>query len=228
MGRRRVTVIALGLLAALALAGAVWAQVSSQFDLSWHVIASAGGEKQSANYLVQDTLGQWVGDIFSCGRREAQAGFWYGVVLAPPPQCERFLPLTLRNFVPCFVGAGEVEPNNTYGDATGPLCSGRDYRGYPNDTNDYFSLYLQTTGSVHVALANHTGGNVQLVLYYQTPTTPCPNHQDPNYPTICARDFQGPFGIGFNATAAGWYYIRIYTGSHHNNTTQYTLQATYP
>ena len=219
MSGRRIVATALGLLVVLSLTAVVWAQISTNFDLSWRVVAGGGGERQSANYRVQDTLGQWVGDILSCGWREAQAGFWYGVVLAPPPQCKVSVPLTSKNSVPCFVEPGEVEPNNTYADATGPLCSGQDYSGYPDDTNDYFSLYLRTSGPVNITLTNHTGGDVQLVLYYQTPTTTCPNNQDPKYPTICARDFQAPFGIAFNATAAGWYYIRIYTGSHHNNTT---------
>ena len=73
-----------GLIAGIMLAGVALAQVSTHFDLGWHVFSSGGGERQSANYLVQDTLGQWTGGTSSSADTELEAGFWYGVALATP------------------------------------------------------------------------------------------------------------------------------------------------
>jgi hypothetical protein len=226
MKRRRGIVIAVGMLVILSLTAVVWAQVSTNFDLSWYILADGGGERQSANYLVQDTLGEWVGDTSSCGWHKVQTGFWYGVVPAPPIQCKVYLPLTLKNHWP---GPWEDEPNNDYSQANGPLRSGEDYFGFPNDTNDYFSIYLQAAGSINITLTNQTGAGVELLLYYQTPFASCPNSQVPQDSRVCARDFGAKtnFAVAYNATNGGWYYIRIFTGSNYNNT-KYTLRTTYP
>jgi hypothetical protein len=47
-----------GLLAGLVLAGIALARVLTNFDLGWHVLSSGEGERESANYLIQDTLAQ--------------------------------------------------------------------------------------------------------------------------------------------------------------------------
>lgn len=237
MKERRVIVIALSVLVILSLATVALAQISANFDLSWHVFGSGGGQSESANYRVQDTLGQWTGGTSFSAQHQVQAGFWNGVVLAPaPPPSIVYLPLTLRNYVtyfevPCqdIQALCEVEDNDDYPDANGPLRSGQEYRGYPNDTEDYFSIYLQTTGLISITLRNYTGGGGQLLLYYERPPQTCLNPQEPVVPRICARDYQGPdFDISYSATQAGWYYIRIYTANNPNSTTRYRLRVIYP
>jgi hypothetical protein len=52
--------IGIALVLGFLLAGNALGQVSAGFDARWSRFASGGGERQSANYLVQDILGQWV------------------------------------------------------------------------------------------------------------------------------------------------------------------------
>ncbi|MBN1920197.1 MAG: hypothetical protein JW892_03050, partial [Anaerolineae bacterium] len=128
-----------------------------------------------------------------------------------------FLPLVLRDYVRYFEGPWEVEPNNTYLQANGPLISSLDYRGYPNDERDYFSVYLRQPGSITIDLTGHTGQGLQLHLFYGPPQVG----------GSVRHDYEPPYQIIYNGQA-GWYYIYIYTTGGYNSTTPYTLRVTYP
>lgn len=113
----------------------------------------------------------------------------------------------------------EAEPNNIYLSANGPLVSGRDYFGYPNDdggtSKDYFGVYLASSGRLIVDISNHTGGGPQLQLFYQDSS-----HSvgfDPDAPYHI--DYTGP---------AGWYYVYISSSEPFSTDTPYTLRVTYP
>jgi hypothetical protein len=126
-----------------------------------------------------------------------------------------YLPLTMRDYISYFEGPWEREPNNSYLEANGPLRSGRDYYGYPNDAKDYFSIYLRTSGKITIDLTNHTGTGVQLQLFYQTPGN------------VVGYDWAPPYHIEYTGPA-GVYYIYIYTAGGYNTITPYTLRVTYP
>ena len=85
--------IALG---ALAQGGVVLAQVSTNFDLSWHLLSGGGGSRSSANYQISDSLGQWVGQSSSSTGYQIESGFWYGTIISKEGR-EIYLPLVLRN-----------------------------------------------------------------------------------------------------------------------------------
>jgi len=129
--------------------------------------------------------------------------------------CALYLPIVVKDYVSHFAGPWEVEPNNTWQQANGPLISGRAYYGYPNDTRDYFSIYTRRAGQITVSLTGHTGHGVQLQLFYQGIN----NRVD--------HDLEAPYEITYSGPA-GWYYILIYTESGHNEHTPYTLRVTYP
>jgi hypothetical protein len=112
-----------------------------------------------------------------------------------------------------FEGPWELEPNNSYLEANGPLRSSRQYYGYPNDQKDYFSVYLSGNGQITVDLTNHTGQGVQLLLFYQSPNNRVGWSTTP------------PYHIEYTGLA-GWYYIYIYAESGYNTITPYTLRAT--
>ncbi|MBC7250254.1 MAG: hypothetical protein H5T62_08210, partial [Anaerolineae bacterium] len=126
-----------------------------------------------------------------------------------------FLPLVLRDYIRYFEGPWEMEPNNSYLEANGPLRSGQDYYGYPSDEKDYFSIYLRTGGRILIDLTNHTGTGVQLQLFYQSPGN------------RVGYDLDAPYHIEYTGSE-GWYYIYVYTAGNYNTTTPYTLRATYP
>jgi hypothetical protein len=79
MAQKRLLVWALGFAAALLLTGAVLAQVSTNFDLSWHLLSGGGGSRSSTQYQVDDSLGQWAAQPSSSATYEIAPGFWYGV-----------------------------------------------------------------------------------------------------------------------------------------------------
>lgn len=111
----------------------------------------------------------------------------------------------------------ENEPNDPYTEAGGPLISGVNYYGYPNDAKDFFKFYVPSAGAITINLTNHTGGGVQLQLFFQQVDVA---HR-------VAYDLSAPYRINYNGQP-GWYWIYIYTASGYNSTTPYTLQVTYP
>ncbi len=96
------------------------------------------------------------------------------------------------------------------------LRSGRDYQGFPDDRNDYFVFRIATGGPVIIDLSNHTGQGTQVQLYYESTAN------------LVSFDAEPPFHIGYNAAIAGRYFIRIVALSGYNNSTAYTLRATFP
>ncbi len=58
----------------------------------------------------------------------------------------------------------EQEPNYPLASANGPLLSGLNYYGYPNDTDDYFYFQVASRGQVIIDLTNHSDQSVQLLL----------------------------------------------------------------
>jgi hypothetical protein len=125
------------------------------------------------------------------------------------------LPLMVQNYLPLFEGPWEMEDNDSSQEANGPLRSGVDYYGYPDDSRDYFSVYLRTDGDIAIDLTDHTGQGVQLLLYYES------------IEDLRDRVWKEPYHIDYSGPS-GWYYILIYTESGHNSDTPYSLRVSYP
>jgi hypothetical protein len=135
--------------------------------------------------------------------------------------CKVFLPLVFKDHKLAFEGPFEQEDNDSTAQANGPIHSGQDYQGYPDDANDYFSFSTGATGDIAINLSNHIGSGVQVILYYQTTDQRVePVCQKPDGGTSCA--------ITYPSQPGGLYYLRIYTASGFNTTTPYTLRVTYP
>jgi hypothetical protein len=69
-----------GFIAGLMLTVTVLAQVSTHFDLGWHLLSGGGGNRSSSNYRVDDTLGQWAAGTSSSTNYKIEPGFFYGAV----------------------------------------------------------------------------------------------------------------------------------------------------
>jgi len=80
----------------LALSVPVLAQVSSNYDLSWHAIAGGSGRMESAGgHTVLGTAGQpLIGKMTASSGHTLCSGFW----CAAAEQYRIYLPLTIRNF----------------------------------------------------------------------------------------------------------------------------------
>ncbi len=91
-------IIALAVPICLALVGAVWAQVSPNFDLSWHVIGGGGRDMTSTTHTHRGTLGQFAIGPATSSSHHLGAGYWYGIRLAPT--FGLYLPLVTKNAIP--------------------------------------------------------------------------------------------------------------------------------
>ena len=126
-----------------------------------------------------------------------------------------FLSGVVRNYDPYW----EIEDNDSYNQANGPLVSGRFYRGYPDDLKDYFFFDSSSYGDITIDLFNHANKDVQLLLYYGRPLQSGDE---------VARDTKAPYHINYKGPS-GRYYVYIYSvGSGFNTTIPYTLQVRYP
>jgi hypothetical protein len=159
-GLRR-TLLRLGVVAGiLGLSALVLAQVSTHYDLGWHLLSGGGGARSSTTYRVDDSLGQWVSETSASTSAKIEPGFWYGMASAP---CTRPLvgvaieapPTGYIDTTYSFVGL--IDPD----DATAPIyyewspepVSGQ---GTPGATYQW-----ATGGSYTVNLAVHNcGGTV--------------------------------------------------------------------
>jgi hypothetical protein len=114
-----------------------------------------------------------------------------------------------------FEGPDEVEPNNTWQQANGPLRAWRDYHGYPDDKKDYFSIEVYKPGEITIDLTGHTGEDVQLQLFYESTSNRVASATAP------------PYHLEHTGNP-GTYYIYINTGRGWNTDTKYTLRAGFP
>ncbi len=86
---------ALSLCLLLAVVAPVLAQVSANYDLSWHVVAGGGGSAADANHLLMGSIGQpLTGETVSSGHSLC-GGFWCGSGVTP--MWRVYLPLVLRS-----------------------------------------------------------------------------------------------------------------------------------
>lgn len=108
----------------------------------------------------------------------------------------------------------ELEPNSSADVANGPLNSGLNYYGFPNDTSDYFTFETSTRGQITIDLNNHTGQGIQLLLYRPAGT-------------LVQQDIQPPYHLEYTGDP-GRHYARIYAAGGFNSTTPYTLWVVIP
>ena len=107
----------------------------------------------------------------------------------------------------------EQEPNYPLAQANGPLRSGIDFYGYPNDNYDYFFFQASSRGQVTVDLTNHTGLGLQLVLRTSNGSQVVYDYSPP-YHLVATVD-------------PGRYYVQLYATGNFNNNAPYTLQVVY-
>lgn len=108
----------------------------------------------------------------------------------------------------------ELEPNNSADVANGPLNSGLDYYGFPNDVSDYFTFETSTRGQITIDLNNHTGQGIQLLLYQAAGN-------------LVQQDIEPPYRLEYMGDP-GRYYVRVYSTGGFNITTRYTLRVVIP
>jgi hypothetical protein len=129
----------------------------------------------------------------------------------------QYLPFIIHNERAYYSGPWETEPNTPYTLANGPIGSGQEYYGYPDDLRDYWSFYATSDGPMSISLENFSANGGQLQLFYQVATET----------TRVAYDITAPYQINYSGPA-GLYYIFIAAESGPNTLTPYTLTAQFP
>jgi hypothetical protein len=180
-------------------------------------VDGGGGTSNRESYAVSGTAGQPDAGAMSGGNYIVTGGFWGTEGALRGIRYDVYLPTTLKTHEAYrfYEGSFETEDNDFYTQANGAMYSEKDYYGHPDDAKDYWSLYMETPGTVIVDLTDHVGDGVQLQLLYKGAS----NRVD--------FSLAPPYHIEYNGLE-GWYYIYIYTASGYDDTTQYTLRATFP
>jgi hypothetical protein len=182
-------------------------------NLSWWVIGSGGNRLSSGNVVLQSTLGQPLAYRASNGNLALCAGFW----CATGGDYEVFLPVVMKQFCGGFAGPSELEDNDHWSRANGPICSGRIYSGTltPGDY-DWFSLEKPAGGRISIAETGQLEGSGLTLFYEGTPLQQVHHVGEAPYSYECTE----------KCSAGGRYYIRLVSGS--AVAVPYTLQVTFP
>lgn len=72
------------------------AQGSSQYRLSWNVIAGGGGASHSSQYALSGTTGQTAPGAATSPYYRLGSGFWYGFGMRAVPGYKLYLPSILK------------------------------------------------------------------------------------------------------------------------------------
>ncbi len=162
--------------------------------------------------------------VLTCPKRDQR-----DVVRPQGPRCDIgavevfqgkfYLPVALQGAIPPSNGTTEIEPNNLAAQANGPIQLGVDYKGFPDDANDYFKFVMPSAGQVTLSLTGHSGEPLNL-LQLQL--------RDASDAQITFA-FATPFKI-ITTVPAGTYYARIFYAAPgpYNTATQYTLRVSSP
>lgn len=127
-----------------------------------------------------------------------------------------------RSFLPSqiyglsgFLGPFEIEPNNSTGEANGPILLNRNYQGFPNDLSDYYYFDLAAPAQIGVTLTGITGTDPQLHLYYNSSAS------------RVGYDPTPPYNIVY-AAQPGRYWVRVVVVGNYNTSNAYTVRVSNP
>ena len=81
MNRLRTSILVLTTLLVFGLAGIVWAQTSSNYDNSWHVLSAGGSAGMTLDgRTILGTLGQFAISPAASDQISVVSGFWHGTL----------------------------------------------------------------------------------------------------------------------------------------------------
>jgi hypothetical protein len=137
-----------------------------------------------------------------------------------------YLPIVMKGY--CGCGPDNYEPNDSCGQAYGPLTSGQTYQSYISccdvptyKKSDYFYIDISTTNAINVYLTNIPAGADYDLYLYRNPA------DDPNNPAAESEGTGSSETISsYSPPATGRYYIRVY-GRSGSSTSPYSLRVTY-
>ena len=173
-------------LAALTLTVIVLAQVSTHFDLGWHLLSGGGGSRDSTHYRVDDSLGQWAGGSSASDNAELAPGFWVGTSAGPTR-----------------VPGDSHEVDDTCAVASVIAADGTPQTHDFHDQGDDDWVRFETQANKSYLITVDNVGprvNAVLMLHNQCDQAPLASEGNAFGPTV---------QLEWNCTVAGWYYLRV-------------------
>ena len=96
MNTHRAVSLLVALLCCLILGGAVLAQGSPSYGLTWNVVAGGGGTSHSPHFVLSGTSGQGAPGAASSANYRLGGGFWYGFGMPAALGHRLYLPAILK------------------------------------------------------------------------------------------------------------------------------------
>jgi hypothetical protein len=135
-----------------------------------------------------------------------------------------YLPLVVKG----YCSPDNYEPNDSCGQAYGPLTSGQTYPSWISycdlatyKKSDYFYIVISTTNAINIYLTDiPTGTDYDLFLYTETGCVSNKSAAESRKPG------SSPETISYSPPTTGRYYIRVYSYSGYS-TSPYSLRVTY-
>lgn len=198
----RLTRLAIPLLLLLA-AGVAWAQVSTNYDLSWHVLSGGGGSRSSAAYRVDDSLGQWPGNPSASAAYRVDPGFWPGMGGGGGGALPTPTPTATSGPTP-VAGSDAYENDNTCGTAKEIATTGaiQDHNFYAVGDTDWVK-FSALAGRIYNILVDNTGAGSDAVVVLYDACADAPLGQSYNA-------FGTQVTLQWSAPSAGWYYAQLF------------------
>lgn len=131
-----------------------------------------------------------------------------------------FLPAIHSNSF--FANGQENEPNNNFAQANGPIQSGTDYIGLPNDSYDIYYFTLNEPGLITMQVTSHQVNSGQMLLFHE---------ENGQIIAIGPRDDSPPnYQINYLAEDIGTYFLFLFVdmAQPYQSNLPYVLNVTYP
>ena len=158
----------------------------------------------------------------------------YGMDVVLVPR-QTLLPLADVGNIGGLNGCGfvaESEPNETFAQADGPLCSNSAFSGSPNSNtppsaldSDYFKFTVSSAGTISVNVTNYLTALAQVQLHYDT------GGGNLVLKTFQADQLSGTYAFDYTVPGGetGTYYLRLVAAGGHDTTTgNYTATVIFP
>ena len=169
----------------LALSGVVLAQVSTNFDLSWHLLSGGGGVRNSTNYQIDDSLGQWANRTSSSTNYKIKPGFWSRVNISSS------------------VSGDAYEVDDTCGAAHTILTDATVQTHTFHDQSDMdWVKFNAQANKTYIIQVDNVGVNVDAVIVLHDACDDTPLEFDDNAFGPTAR-------LEWDCTVAGEYYLKL-------------------
>ena len=144
------------------------------------------------------------------------------------PTSAVYLPLIMGSGGGPQCGPDSYEPNDSCGQAYGPLASGQTYQSWISNCDldtfkksDYFYIDISTTNAINIYLFNIPADTDYDLYLYRNPG------DDPNNPADESKKLgNSPETISYTPPATGSYYIRVHAYSGFS-ISPYSLRVTY-